>query len=235
MHGRISAVRPVRGLRGPVRIGDQRPSDDDPVAVAAPDRRLGDGRPLDAADREHRHRQPALQERRNLDVRGLGVVEQRDRVGHRAVDARRDDERVRAGRGEHLRRGERVRRPDPSRRDVVAVQPHDEREPGRLARGSAPRPRPRSGRARRSCRRRRRPSRRLLAGGEELVHEIAVAGVQLDGVESRLGGAGGRSPEGRTTASTSSSVSSCGGSFTCTGGGDRRGRHRLDAGHHGDT
>ena len=117
-----------RSLGRPLRIGDQRASDNDAVAVTAPDRRLGDGRPLDPADRQHRHRQPALQERRDLDVRGLGIVEQGDRVGHRAVDARGDDKRVRAGRRERLRRCEGVLRADSTRRDVVAVQPDDERE-----------------------------------------------------------------------------------------------------------
>ena len=197
MQGRISAVRPVAAFAAqsgsaisarPTTTPSQSPRRSAASATVGP---------LDPADREHRHRvSAALQERCDLDVRGLGVVEQRDRVGHRAVDAGRDDECVRAGRHEHLRRLERVRRPDPARRDVVAVQPHDEREPRRLAADARHDLGPEAGplgdrvaavgvRA------------EVARGGEELVHEIAVAGVQLDRVEARLGGARGRGPEGR--------------------------------------
>ena len=41
-------------LVDPLRIGDQRAADDDGIAGAPPDRRLGDRRPVDAPHGEHR-------------------------------------------------------------------------------------------------------------------------------------------------------------------------------------
>ena len=176
---------PERGLLRPVGVGDQGPADDDPVAIAAAQRRLGDRRPLDTADREHRDRERAPEERCRLDMRRFDVVEHRYRVRHRPVDPAGHHDGVCARPHEHACGVDRSGRPDAPRDVVVAVQPDDEREARRRAAHLPEHVRPESG-----ALRRRGPAVLVVSlvarRREELVHEVAMTGVQLDGVEACL-------------------------------------------------
>ena len=67
------------------------------------------------------------------------------------------------------------------------------------------------------------------------MHEIAVAGVQLDGVEARLGGAGGRGPERRHDRLDLVERELVRRLLDVHGRRHRRRRDRLQAGHDGDT
>ncbi len=186
---RCDARPDVGGLSGtrlgdPIRVGEEGASHGDRVDLPLRNRLLCGVGERDAPDADDRHRDAGADRSGEIQEHPFLVVEEGDGVRNRSVDAGRDEHRVGPGGDEPLCCRDCLGRGHPGLDEVRSVDPDDEREVGRpLADrlddlGTEARP--------------------IVAvpivapvrlGREELLHEVAVGAVELDGIESGRRGA----------------------------------------------